>query len=325
MTGCIGVVLPTRYPEPLLRYLDLVRRAEDLGLATAWFTEIAGADAVALAAAAAPLTERIRLATGVVPVATRTPQLMAMGALTLQGLSGGRAVLGLGASTPAIIEGWHGRPADVLLEQLEETIGAVRAAMVGEDVHGPRLRSTGFHPTVRRNGALPIYLAALGPKAIALAARSAEGVILTLSTAEHLGQISHALPDPASDQATALVAYVRIAVDRDAGAAMAWMARELAWYGSSKAYRAHFRRQGFVTEMDAVELAWSKRDQQAAVAAISDDMCRRLSVIGSAAEARAQVEALLAEGADEVACYFIDADREGVAGMTDQLERLARA
>jgi probable F420-dependent oxidoreductase len=323
MLASVGVVLPTRYPEPLRRYVDLARRADELGYGTAWSTEIAGSDAVALASACAMATERIGLGTGVIPIATRTPPLMAMGAVTLQELSRGRAILGLGASTPAILGDWHGVPDDRLLDRLEETVSAVRSAARSEDFSGARLRSRGFHMTMSGELALPpVYLAALGPRAVALGARIAEGVILTLSSAEHLAGIGTRLR--AVNPAARLVAYVRVSIGRPVAAARQWMRRELAWYGSSAAYRAHFRRQGFAAEMAAVEAALQE-GRMLATDAISDAMCERLSITGTPEQARVQVQGLLDAGVDEVACYFMDADREGVDGMTDQLELLAGA
>lgn len=317
MNDRIGVVLPTRNPEPLPAYLRIAARADELGLATVWFPEIAGTDALALACAAATVTDRIRLATGVIPVGSRTPPLIAMGAATLQGLSDNRAVLGVGASTPAIVGAWHGRDARRLLDQLEETLRAIGAAWRGEPFDGRWVRSHGFHLTVPDLPMPPLYVAALGPRAQTLGARMADGVVLTLSTREHLAEAARRVGR------ARLVAYVRIAIDRDPEAAREWMRRELAWYGSSKAYRAHFRRQGFDAEMDAVAAAWAGRDHAAAIAAISDAMCEQLSIVGPPQEARARVQALLDAGVDEVACYFIDAEREGVAGIVDQLDRLA--
>jgi hypothetical protein len=77
--------------------------------------------------------------------------------------------------------------------------------------------------------------------------------------------------------------------------------------------------------MDAVGAAWARRDHDAAIAAISDAMCEQLSIVAPAAQARERVQALLDAGVDEVACYFVDAEREGVAGIIDQLDRLAGA
>jgi 5,10-methylenetetrahydromethanopterin reductase len=317
----VGVVLPTRYPEPLPRYVALAGRADALGYGTVWSTETAAADAVALAAACAMTTQRVRIGTGVIPIATRTPPLMAMGALTLQELSQGRAILGLGASTPAILGDWHGLPDDRLVDRLRETVAAVRSAADSRDFCGQRLNSRGFHLALSGERPLPpVYLAALGPRAVGLAAQVADGAILTLSSADHLERIAAQLR--AVNLAGRLVAYVRVSIGRPVAAPREWMRHELAWYGSSAAYRAHFRRQGFEAEMRAVELA-QQDCRTVAVDAISDAMCDRLSITGTPAQARDQIERLLAVGVDEVACYFMDAEREGVDGMINQLELLA--
>lgn len=325
MNDSIGLVLPARYSEPLRDYVELVQRADTLGLGTAWFTEIAGADAIAMAAASAMPTSHIRLATGIVPIATRTPPLIAMGAATVQQLSEGRAILGLGASTPAILGRWHGLDTDAPLDRLEETVAAVRAAFAGEIAfEGEHVQSHGFHLTLAPHAAPPIHVAALGPRAIGLAARVADGALLTLSTREHLEHVAADLEDIAGIRPRPrVVAYVRVAIGRPHEATREWMRRELAWYGASAAYRAHFSRQGFSGEVAALHQAWERDDRAAAVAAITDDMCDRLSITGSPGQARAALQALLAAGVDEVACYFVDAEREGVRGIRGQLEALA--
>ncbi len=322
MSAAIGIVLPTRYTAPLREYVDLVTRADQLGFDTAWFTEIADADAFALASAAAMATRRISLATGVIPISTRTVPLMAMAATTLSDLSAGRAILGLGMSTAAILGRWHGLGADAMLARLGETVAALRAAFGGVDFEGHYLRSSGFRLPPRSNPDPPIYLAALGPRAVALAADRGDGVILTLSTQDHLASIARTLGDPAGRKVP-LVAYVRVAVGRQAETTREWMRSELAWYSSSPAYRAHFRSQGFTSEMDAAEAEWKAGRGRFAAAAITDEMCDRLSVTGTPTEVREQIARLHAAGVDEVACYFIDAEREGVVGMVDQLEQLA--
>lgn len=326
MNDRLGVVLPTRYDEPLERYVELVERAESQGFATAWFTEVAGADAIALASAAALRTERITLATGVVPITTRSAPLIAMGAATLQDLSGGRALLGIGTSTPTVIGRWHGLPFDAPATRLAETIAAVRAVFAGQPAYaGARVRTTGFHLGLTAPMMPPIHVAALGPRTLRLAGRIADGALLTLASCDHLARMGAVLRESARAAGTRgrLVAYVRVAVTERPEAARAWMRDELAWYASSAAYRAHFRRQGWFAEMEVAAYAWEHGDKAAAAAAMSPSMCAALICAGSPATVRADLSKLLDIGVDEVACYFVDVDGRGVDGLAEQLDRLA--
>ena len=90
--------------------LDYVMEAERLGIDSAWVPEFWGYDALTPIAAAAAVTDRIRLGTGIVQLGTRTPAMLAMSAMTLQRISNGRFLLGLGTSGPQVMEGWHGVP-----------------------------------------------------------------------------------------------------------------------------------------------------------------------------------------------------------------------
>src|ERR1039458_5694912 len=93
---------------PLADRLALIREAEDLGYTSLWIAEVSGPDAFVSLAALAASTRKDELATGVVPIQIRTPGAMAMGFLTINELSGGRAIAGLGVSSPVIVERWHG-------------------------------------------------------------------------------------------------------------------------------------------------------------------------------------------------------------------------
>ncbi|MCY4564200.1 MAG: LLM class flavin-dependent oxidoreductase, partial [Gammaproteobacteria bacterium] len=106
--------------------------AEKLGVDTAWSAEAWGQDAVAPLAYLAARTERIRLGTGIMQISARTPSMTAMTALTLDSISGGRFILGLGVSGPQVVEGLQGRPFKAPLTRLRETVDIVRLAFAGE-------------------------------------------------------------------------------------------------------------------------------------------------------------------------------------------------
>ncbi len=170
--------------------LKAIRTAERLGFESVWTAEAYGSDAFTPLAWWGSQTRRIKLGTGIAQLSARTPTAAAMAALTLDHLSGGRVILGIGASGPQVVEGWYGQPYPKPLARTREYIDIVRQVLaretpvestgehyrlpyIGPDASGlgKPLKST-VHPL---RADLPIYLAAEGPKNVALAAEIADG------------------------------------------------------------------------------------------------------------------------------------------------------
>jgi F420-dependent oxidoreductase-like protein len=168
--------------------LPLVQEAERLGFDSIWTAEAYGSDAVTPLAWIGALTSRIKLGSGILQMPARTPANTAMTAATLDLLSGGRVLLGLGVSGPQVVEGWHGQPYGKPLVRTREYVDIVRRILAreepldfqGEEYHIPIQGGTGLgkplritvHPLRKR---IPIYLAAIGPKNIELAGEIADG------------------------------------------------------------------------------------------------------------------------------------------------------
>ncbi|MDQ3738446.1 MAG: LLM class F420-dependent oxidoreductase [Actinomycetota bacterium] len=167
---------------------DAVAEAERLGYDSVWTAEAYGSDALTPLAWWGATTERMRLGTSIVQMSARTPAATAMAAITLDHLSGGRFVLGLGASGPQVVEGWYGQPYPRPLARTREYVEIVRSILRRDqpvEFHGDHfdmpydggtglgkaLKST-VHP-VRTD--IPIFLGAEGPKNVALAAEIADG------------------------------------------------------------------------------------------------------------------------------------------------------
>jgi F420-dependent oxidoreductase-like protein len=168
--------------------LEAIREAEQLGFDSVWSAEAYGSDALTPLAWWGAQTERIRLGTGIVQLSARTPAATAMAALTLDHLSGGRFILGLGASGPQVVEGWYGQPYPRPLARTREFVDIVRRIvarggpvehhgdfydmpLVGGTGLGKALKST-VHPLRTE---IPIHIAAEGPKNVALAAEIGDG------------------------------------------------------------------------------------------------------------------------------------------------------
>ncbi len=169
---------------------ESIRIAEDLGFDSIWTAEAYGSDCLTPLAWWGAKTSKIKLGTAIAQISARTPAATAMAAMTLDHLSGGRVILGIGASGPQVVEGWYGRPYPRPLERTREYVQVMRKIMAREeliDFHGKHydmpysgadgaglgkaLKST-IHPY---RADIPIYLAAEGPKNVALAAEVADG------------------------------------------------------------------------------------------------------------------------------------------------------
>ena len=171
------------------RVVDVARHAETLGFRSVWTAEAYGSDAVVPLAWVGAQTSRIGLGTAIMQMPARTPAMTAMTAVTLDLLSGGRALLGLGLSGPQVAEGWHGQPYGKPLLKTREYVDIVRTIMRREaplEHHGPHydIPYTGAGATglgkplkliVHPQRQIPIYLAAIGPKNVALAVEIADG------------------------------------------------------------------------------------------------------------------------------------------------------
>ncbi len=175
MTVALSLSLPVGYGIPPTELVGLIQRADQQGLAGVAVGELTSTDALALLAAAAPLTRQIRLETSVLSVLTRSPSLLAMSAVTMAALSDGRFVLGLGAGSP-IVAGFHGLDFTHSVARVERWLTDVRAALSGAilaEWGSFRLRGVQATP-------VPLLLAAMNPRMLALAGRLADGVILNL-------------------------------------------------------------------------------------------------------------------------------------------------
>ena len=280
---------------PLEEALDICRTAEDLGYTDVWSAEVGGTDAFAVLAALAPLTEQIRLGTAITPVFTRPAALLAMGAATVQNLSKGRFVLGLGTSSRIIVERWMGGNFSEPLPTLEDAVVAVREIFSGKKVtREGRMPVRDFRLEIGVE-APPVYIAALGPKACRLAGRIAVGVIFFLKTAhgvrvalEHV----HAGAREAGRNPAELdvVARIPVALDEDPDLYRYMSQRLITNYAMVDVYNRSLADQGFAEEVAAVTEAWAAGDRGSASAAVTDEMIDALQIHGDADAARGRLE-----------------------------------
>jgi probable F420-dependent oxidoreductase len=235
--------------------------AEQLGYDDAWSSESGGADGVSPLAALAVRTSRIRIGTAILPIAHRTPALAAMTAASLQELSAGRFVLGLGLSTRYIVERWLGQALDRPLLRMREYLTVVRDLLAGQtvDFAGATTSVRGFRLKAPPRPRVPVYMAALGPRACRLAGAVADGVIFFLKSPagvkQALAWVHEGAADAGRDPA-GLESVLTLAVAR--GSDRAERARAcVAGYARVPDYARSLRLQGFGDEVDAIGAGWA--------------------------------------------------------------------
>src|SRR5215467_8381537 len=181
VTGYTGAGVP----------MDLIHGAEDAGFDSVWTAEAYGSDAIVPLTWIAAQTRKIKLGTGIMQMPARTPAMTAMTAMTLDAMSGGRFILGIGPSGPQVVEGWHGMPYGKPLQRTREYIEIVRKILARETpveldgkeyqipYHGPGSSGLGkpLKSIMHGRKDMKIYTASISPKGIALAAEIADGVI----------------------------------------------------------------------------------------------------------------------------------------------------
>lgn len=285
--------------------VEFVMAADRLGVDSVWSAEAWGQDAVTSLAYLAAKTERIKLGTGIMQISARTPSMTAMTALSLNELSEGRFLLGLGASGPQVVEGLHGVRYRAPLTRLKETVAICRQAFAGE-----RLAFSGKHHQLPLPGGegkairldhppapIPIYLATLGPKALEFTGAAADGWLGTSFSPDHAE--AHLAYLRAGAEAAgrslsevALHAAVSVGIGDDVAglidARRPGVAFQMGAMGSAQTnfYNEAFQRAGFAEDALAIQALWLAGDRAGAAARVPDAMVTGFQAVGTAAMVR---------------------------------------
>ena len=286
---------------------DCAERAEALGYESVWVAEGHGGDQFAILAACALRTRRIRLGTAISSVFVRTAPTIAMAAATVDELSGGRFVLGLGSSHRVQVGPEHGVEYSKPLGRVRDTVAIVRTLIrEGEVSHaGETVRIDDFDlwfQPLRRE--IPIYLSALFPKMTELCGEIADGVILARSTLAGAGTArAHVAAGAAragrDGTAIEIGSLLPASVAPDRKAALAAARPGLAFYaGFFPRYNRLLAESGFAAEAAAVASAWAAGDTAGAAQAVTDEMIAATGIVGTPVECRGRIEAYRASGLD---------------------------
>lgn len=306
--------------------LELAVEAEALGYDDAWSYEVSGTDGFTPLAWLAARTERLRLGISLVPAFHRPPALLGMSSASLQELAGGRFVLGLGSSSPTIVERWMGGVHERPLTRVRETVEALRLVLAGGkvDYDGETVRVDGFRLALPA-AQVPVLLGALGPRMHRLAGAVGDGLITVFTTVEAtpalLGDFHAGARDAGRDPASlGVVSKQFVAVDEDDEALRAMLRRFVCGYATVPAYNALIARQGFAEEAERMAAAWAEGRREDALAAVTDELLEALIAFGSADRCASRLRAHAGAGVTTLLIAPVTAVRDPV-----ELRRRVRA
>ena len=316
-----------------------IQEAERLGYASVWTAEAYGSDAVAPAAWIAARTEKIHVGTGIMQIPARTPAMTAMTAMTLDGLSGGRFRLGLGVSGPQVVEGWHGQAFGKPLAKTREYVEVVRAILKREkpvEFHGEYYDipykgadATGLGKPLRSilhgRADLPIYLAAVGPKNVALAGEIADGWIPIFFSPRRASMFREWLAEGFKARGGAparfdVMPMVAVVVGDDAAACRAVVKPRLALYvGGMGARGRNFyndiaRRYGYEDAAKRIQDLFLAGKKDEAAAAVPDALVDEVALCGPPARLREQLAEWTSSG---VTTIMVSGDPTAVRTMAE--------
>jgi F420-dependent oxidoreductase-like protein len=288
--------------------LDLVREAEKLGFDSVWTAEAWGSDAVTPLAWIGAQTSKIRLGTAIMQLPARSPASTAMTAMTLDALSGGRFILGLGTSGPQVVEGWHGVPFGKPLTWLREYIAIVRTILAREqklEFRGERYQipysgpgATGLGKPLKSilhgRPNIPIYTGSMAPKSQEMSAEIADGLLVTCLHPERF-EVTEAHLRAGFAKSTRhkglstfdVAPTVACVVGTDLDACRAPLRANLALYvGGMGAkdknfYNAYMRKVGFEDATERIQTLYLAGKKDEAIAAVPDAMVDALHLVGT--------------------------------------------
>jgi F420-dependent oxidoreductase-like protein len=296
-----------------LELIELAQEAERLGYDSAWAAEAWGTDAVTVLAWLAATTSRIKVGSAIMQIPARTPANAAMTAATLDLMSGGRFLLGLGTSGPQVVEGWHGRPWGKPLTRTREYVAIIRSALQREAVefHGDEYDIPYDGDDATRLGKplrlmlrplradIPIYLAALSPRNVQLAFEIADGWLPLYFSPEQ----ARAVFGFGHREGFDIAPSVQVVVGDDLEAARDVVRPVLALYvggmGARGAnfYNALVRRYGYETEAERIQALYLGGKQREAIAAVPDALVDEIALVGPREHIAERLEAWRESGA----------------------------
>jgi probable F420-dependent oxidoreductase len=298
----LGVTVPVEEGLSGPQLMALAAAARDGGYDTILAGEVSGPDVFALLAAISGVAGDLRLGSGVVPTTTRSLPLLAMGFATLASLAPGRVLAGIGVSSQTVVEGWHGRPFPKPIAFMREFVPALRAALRGErvDLDTEWLRVRGFRLSLPVTEPIPVMLAAMNPRMLALAGALGDAVQLTWCPPDEVPTLVARVRDGAREagrdpaEVEVVASFFGYGGPRTAEALERYRRFVLA-YALQGTHREAFR--GSIPEIEEADRRWRAGDRSGALALVGDEAVHRLCAVGDEAVAE-RARALYAAGVD---------------------------
>jgi 5,10-methylenetetrahydromethanopterin reductase len=266
-----------------------------------WVPESWGRESFATLGALSQVTKRVRLGTSIVSIYARTPATVAMACSTLDILSNNRTIIGLGASTPNIVENWHGILYDNPVGRMREYVDCFKMTYSGDMVKydGRYFRLKNFkllHQAPRKN--IPIFMAAINKKMLSLASEISDGVILYLRPFEELKRTSAELKLASKAKPFEIASSFICAVSNgEPDRAYARAARTLAFYVAVGKYYSRFlANNGFEREVGQIVRGYSEGGTETAVKFVSNKMLDSLAIYGTSEECRQSLTRFVSAG-----------------------------
>ncbi|HVR04745.1 MAG TPA: LLM class F420-dependent oxidoreductase [Solirubrobacteraceae bacterium] len=324
--------------------LAIVQEAERLGYDSVWTAEAYGSDSATVLGWLAGQTSKIRLGSGIFQMPGRSAAMTAMTAATIDQLSNGRMILGIGSSGPQVAEGWHGQRFAKQLQRTREYVAVVRMALARERVefHGETLElplpdgpgkalKLTIGPVQER---IPIYLAAIGPKNTALAGEIADGWIPTLFSPEHVSELLPLLQEGAArsgksldgfDIAPTVNVYITDDLDAARNATRPFIALYVGGMGSRKQnfYNNLVQRYGFEAEAKTIQDLYLEGKREEAMAAIPERLIDMVSLCGPRDFVRERLQVFREAGVGTLGVTPLAFDAEGRLNQLRMLAELA--
>jgi 5,10-methylenetetrahydromethanopterin reductase len=290
---------------PLLSTDDLLRCAkmadQHQNIDSLWIPESWGRESFSSLGAISQITKNVRLGTSIIGIYSRTPAITAMAATTLDMLSGNRTVIGLGASTPAIVENWHGVHFDMPASRMKEYVELLRLMTQGEKVNygGKFFKINNFkmlHQPQRKH--IPIFMAAVNKKMISIACDLADGILLYLRPFEELNTMVYELKQATKGKPFEIACSFICAVsNKEPQKARDRAAMTLAFYVAVGKYYSNFLAEnGFKAEVQKIIGEYKKSGAERAAKFVSDKMLSSLAVCGSSEDCRESLSKFLSTG-----------------------------
>lgn len=294
MTDRWGITLPLT-DLSLPDHRKIVSEMAELGYTDVWSAEHSGTDAFVPLALAGEWGPSLRLGTAIVPAFTRGPAVMAQSAATMADAAPGRFVLGLGASSPAIVQAWNGIPFEEPFKRTRDLLRFVKTALAGEKVTETydTFAIKGFR--LERPPEVPpsVVLAALRPGMLRLAASEADGAITNWLSADDVRQVRGVVGPE-----TELIARIFVCVTENAEWARTIGRRMISSYLTVPVYAKFHEWLGRGDLIEEMGRLWEAGDRKAANAVIPDEVVDQLILHGSAEECRAKIRAYVENGLD---------------------------